>query len=124
MTWSEPTGLGLGTTLKIQIVPPKTHSVCVVVRSPSGVGWLGVVVRYPVLFAKTKPEDRPMVGSIFLIGTRDELSMLLSTTYWPLFEAAEAPDNAVKSFLEVVKVRRESWYRTTFTRARAARLFR
>src|SRR5258708_32214895 len=104
MTSRGPTGTGLGTTLEIQIVPPKTHSVWVVLRGPSGLPLLGVVVRYAELFAKTKPEDRPIVGSSFLIGTRDELRMLLSTRYCPLFEAAKAPDKLAKSCREVVKV--------------------
>src|SRR5258708_39719463 len=114
MTLSEPTGTGFGTTLETQMVPPKTHSVWVVLRGPSGTGRLGVVVRDPELFTKTKPEDRPIVGSSFLIGTREELRMLLSTRYWPLFEAAKAPVKAGKSFRAVVKVCSASLYSSTF----------
>src|SRR5450755_3369151 len=122
MTPVEPTGVVEATVWVTQIVPPKTHAVWVLG------GWTAtgfdVVVRYATLFKKTKPEDGPMVGSSFLIGTRDELRMLLFTRYWPLLEAAKAPDRAVKSFREVVKVCSASLYRNTFPSSMAASVSR
>ena len=41
------------------------------------------VVRKAPWSTKEKPDEEPTEESNFVVGTRDELSRLLSTTYWP-----------------------------------------
>ena len=90
---------GAGVYLVTQMVPPKTHSVVLV--GGAATGPLPIVVRNAVLFTKTKPEVsslRPAVSTTvtrLLIGTRDEFRRLAPTTYWPLFDAAYAPEQAM-----------------------------